>query len=67
MQNTSEVFAQLRTAQSSLESIRNDLSTALVAHRATPGGGGTEAARLHDLHRRVSAALSALCGEVRER
>ena len=67
MTNVSECLGRLRSTQQTLQDLRDDLSKALVTRCAADGETCTEVTRLQDLHRRVSTALSAVSGDVRER
>mgnify|MGYP001827618020 CR=1 FL=1 len=56
----------LRKITTELESTRIDLSMALARPECSGGAPDTERARITDLHRRISSALSALHGEARD-
>ena len=60
--STSRIHAIARD----LEATRNDLSMLLARPECSGGAAASERTRITDLHRRVSAALSALHGEARD-
>ncbi|SDL59345.1 hypothetical protein [Aliiruegeria lutimaris] len=66
MENASHLFTRMSTAQHSLEQLRNDVSQALVTNTAACECCGQDARRFQELHGRLSTALAALHGELRE-
>ncbi|RYH09655.1 hypothetical protein [Tropicimonas sp. IMCC6043] len=68
MEHASQLFTRMSTAQHSLEALRNDVSQQLVSLQAACKGDGpcSEMIRFRELHGRLSTALAALHGELRE-
>lgn len=68
MENAAELFTRMSTAQHALEALRNDVSQELVTRQAACCGDEPcgEMIRFRDLHGRLSTALAALHGELRE-
>ncbi|MEV8467482.1 hypothetical protein AB0T83_11900 [Fluviibacterium sp. DFM31] len=60
MSIVSETAGRIRQLSRELEIIRSDLSAALAQPEASGGISDVERARLVDLHRRVTNALSSL-------
>ncbi len=66
MENASKLFTRMSAAQHALEELRNDVSQELVDRQVACASKGAEQPRFQELHSRLSTALAALHGEVRE-
>ncbi|NDR59728.1 hypothetical protein [Aliiruegeria sabulilitoris] len=66
MENASQLFTRMSNAQHSLEQLRNDVSHALVSSKLACETCGKDDPRFQELHSRLSTALAALHGEIRE-
>ncbi len=66
MSIVSETTGRIRDLSREMETIRGDLSAALAKPECSGGVSDVERARLVDLHRRVTGALSSLHGEARD-
>ncbi len=65
MENASLLFTRMSNAQHVLEQLRNDVSEELVS-RNVACLNGKDKPRFEELHSRLSTALAALHGEIRE-
>lgn len=66
MENACQLFTRMSTTQHSLEQLRNDVSQELVARQSACDSTSSELPRFQELHSRLSCAIAALHGEVRE-
>ena len=66
MENASQLYTRMSTAQHALEALRKDVSEELVARQVACDATSSELPRFQELHSRLSTALAALHGEVRE-
>lgn len=67
MSSTSELLSKLHAMVRSLEEMRNEISSELMALEKSGSKQSVERKQLSDLHRRISAALAELSAEARQR
>ncbi|MFV0335377.1 MAG: hypothetical protein ACK5JR_15065 [Tropicimonas sp.] len=67
MENACQIFTRMSTVQRNLEQLRKDVSEELVIRKESGNDSGNQLPRFHELHGRLSTAIAALSGELRER